>query len=83
MSNDDKKVDEVHETTSEEPIENEAHEEMAEFEDTINKISEKDIYKELKQRIPKYMLPKEICILDDIPLNVNGKIDRVYLKKLK
>ena len=43
MSNDDKKVDEVHETTSEEPIENEAHEEMAEFEDTINKISEKDI----------------------------------------
>ena len=35
MSNDDKKVDEVHETTSEEPIENEAHEEMAEFDSSI------------------------------------------------
>lgn len=50
---------------------------------TSKKLSEKDIYMELKQRIPKYMLPKEICILDDIPLNVNGKIDRVYLKKLQ
>ena len=35
MSNDDKKVDEVHETTSEEPIENAAHGEMAEFEDSL------------------------------------------------
>ena len=52
MSNDDKKVDEVNETTSEEPIENEAHEEMTEFEDTIQEISEKDIHKgvDLKNR---------------------------------
>ncbi|MGM9965364.1 MAG: VanW family protein [Clostridium sp.] len=56
MSNDDKKVDEVHETTSEEPIENEAHEEMAEFEDTINKISEKDIYKDVDLKNKKFMI---------------------------
>ena len=54
MSNDDKKVDEVHEITSEEPIENEAHEEMAEFEDTINKISEKDIYKDVDLKNKKF-----------------------------
>lgn len=28
------------------------------------------------------MLPKVIRIMDDIPLNVNGKIDRVYLKSI-
>ena len=56
MSNDDKKVDEVHETTSEEPIENEAHEEIAEFEDTINKISEKDIYKDVDLKNKKFKI---------------------------
>ena len=45
-------------------------------------ISEKYIYFELKQKVPKYMLPKVIKILKDIPLNVNGKLDRVWLKKI-
>lgn len=46
MSNDDKKVDEVKETTSEEPIENKAHQEKAEPEDSMQRISEKDIHKD-------------------------------------
>lgn len=45
-------------------------------------ITEKTIYAELKKKVPKYMMPKVIKILDDIPLNVNGKIDRVWLNKI-
>lgn len=45
-------------------------------------LTEKQIYTELKNKVPKYMLPKVIRIMEDIPLNVNGKIDRVYLKKM-
>lgn len=43
-------------------------------------LSEKQIYAELKRKVPKYMLPKVIKILDEIPLNANGKLDRVWLK---
>ena len=44
--------------------------------------SEKDIYNFLKGRIPKYMLPSKIFILNNLPLNANGKIDRKELKKI-
>lgn len=49
---------------------------------TSKEITEKMIYAELKQKVPKYMMPKVIKILEDIPLNVNGKIDRVWLNKI-
>lgn len=42
-------------------------------------ISEKDIYKCLQAKIPKYMLPVNIILVDIMPLNFNGKIDRVKL----
>ncbi|NLL79117.1 MAG: amino acid adenylation domain-containing protein [Clostridiales bacterium] len=48
---------------------------------TSKAILEKEIYNELKEKIPKYMMPKVIRILEDIPLNVNGKLDRVWLNK--
>lgn len=44
------------------------------------RLSEKKIYEELKTKIPKYMLPKVIKVLEEIPLNANGKLDRVWLK---
>jgi amino acid adenylation domain-containing protein len=47
-----------------------------------NDLSEKSIYKSLQSKIPKYMLPSIIKILDEMPLNINGKIDRVKLKNL-
>ena len=34
---------------------------------------------ELKKLIPSYMIPRKIIILDEFPLNVNGKIDRKVL----
>lgn len=48
---------------------------------TSKAIMEKEIYNELKKKLPKYMMPKVIRILEDIPLNVNGKLDRVWLNK--
>lgn len=44
-------------------------------------IGEKEIYRHMKTKIPKYMLPSEIIIRDELPLNVNGKIDRIKLKE--
>lgn len=49
---------------------------------TSQGLSEKQIYKSLTSKIPKYMLPAHIRILDEMPLNINGKIDRVTLKAL-
>ncbi|MFQ8600862.1 MAG: AMP-binding protein [Oscillospiraceae bacterium] len=34
------------------------------------------IKKELRSKIPSYMIPRKIVILDKFPLNTNGKIDR-------
>lgn len=45
-------------------------------------LTDKEVYKELKSRIPGYMLPSKIHRLDSMPLNINGKIDRVYLNGL-
>lgn len=44
-------------------------------------ISEKEIYLCLKERLPKYMLPSVIYRKNKLPLNANGKIDRLVLKK--
>jgi len=44
-------------------------------------LNEKEIYVLLKNKIPRYMLPAEIIILEELPQNVNGKIDRVRLKE--
>lgn len=35
----------------------------------------------IKERLPRYMLPKRIFMLDKFPLNVNGKVDRKQLLK--
>lgn len=37
------------------------------------------IKKDLGQKIPIYMVPKKIVFIDELPLNVNGKIDRKKL----
>ena len=44
-------------------------------------ITDKSVYRELKSRIPGYMLPSKINRLEKMPLNINGKIDRSVLKR--
>ncbi|MCT4596771.1 MAG: amino acid adenylation domain-containing protein [Vallitalea sp.] len=46
----------------------------------VEEQNEKQIYEQLTKLIPKYMLPSIIIIMDNLPMNANGKIDRVYLK---
>lgn len=40
------------------------------------------IIKTLNKTLPVYMLPNKKIKLDKMPLNLNGKIDRVKLKEL-
>lgn len=40
------------------------------------------VKKKIKRKIPKYMVPTKYIEMDEIPLNLNGKIDRNYLKSL-
>lgn len=46
------------------------------------KKSQKEILISLSDKLPKYMLPNRFILLDEMPLNINGKIDRVKLKEL-
>lgn len=48
---------------------------------TEKNVNEKGIYIKLKEKLPKYMLPSTIKIINEMPLNPNGKIDRNRLKK--
>lgn len=43
--------------------------------------SEKDIINLVKDRIPVYMFPEVVVHLMQMPFNLNGKIDRIELKK--
>jgi acyl-coenzyme A synthetase/AMP-(fatty) acid ligase len=36
----------------------------------------------MSTRLPGYMLPKKVIMLEEIPLNTNGKVDRKVLSKL-
>lgn len=47
----------------------------------VGNIGEDDLRKYLNILVPEYMLPNEYIKLDVMPLNMNGKIDRVKLKE--
>lgn len=47
-----------------------------------HKINVEFIEKTMAARLPKYMIPDQIEILDSIPLTANGKIDRKALKEI-
>lgn len=45
-------------------------------------ISKKNIVKELSNRLPDYMIPQKILWVRDMPLTINGKVDKQYLYNL-
>ena len=46
-----------------------------------SKINEKHIKEQLSKKLPKYMIPKKIIQIDEMPMTNNGKIDRKVLEK--
>ena len=44
--------------------------------------AERDVINLVKERIPVYMFPEVIVHLKTMPFNMNGKIDRIELKKM-
>ena len=42
----------------------------------------KDLNEALAEKLPDYMMPKRLVLMDELPLNPNGKIDRAGLKSL-
>ena len=42
---------------------------------------EKELTKQLKTKLPRYMLPNRLYRVDKLPFTANGKIDRVALKR--
>lgn len=49
---------------------------------TVNDSQKLDIINMIKDKIPVYMYPEVIIQLKDMPYNMNGKIDRIELKKM-
>ncbi len=45
-------------------------------------MKKEEINQQLKEMIPEYMLPGKVIVMDKMPMNANGKIDRVRLKEL-
>lgn len=52
------------------------------WKDKAKKISDSQITKNIEKSLEKSFLPKFIITLDELPLNKNGKVDRVILQKL-
>ncbi len=44
-------------------------------------VTSKDVTAHLKTLLPAFMIPRKIVVLENFPLQFNGKIDRVGLKK--
>lgn len=51
------------------------------YESSNSGLSKVDIIMQISKLVPKYMVPSTIIKVDKMPLNPNGKIDRILLKK--
>lgn len=48
----------------------------------VGDITEGDLIKALKTKLPRYMLPNKVNRLEEMPFTANGKIDRVRLTQM-
>ena len=49
----------------------------------VGELQAEELMIQLKEQLPRYMLPNHIQKLDEMPLLPNGKIDRTFLRELK
>lgn len=47
----------------------------------VGDLSARQVADDLKKRLPRYMLPNSIEVLEAMPLTSNGKINRKLLKE--
>lgn len=47
-----------------------------------NKNVEKILHEYLGKKLPEYMVPGKILVMEQLPLSVNGKVDRKALRKI-
>jgi acyl-coenzyme A synthetase/AMP-(fatty) acid ligase len=40
------------------------------------------VFQSLKATLPEYMIPSDIKVINEIPLNQNGKADRIKLTEI-
>lgn len=48
----------------------------------VGDVEKRELTTELKERLPRYMIPNAIVKLDSLPLTPNGKMDRLKLEEL-
>ena len=46
----------------------------------LEEIAASDVRKQMKEKLPVYMVPTKLIQVDEMPLNKNGKTDRNYFK---
>lgn len=45
-------------------------------------VEKDEITEKLKALLPDYMIPNKVKMLDEMPMNLNGKVDRARLKEM-
>ncbi len=46
-----------------------------------SKLDARDIQNILRKKLSNYMLPKKVVVMESLPINANGKINRQQLKE--
>lgn len=49
--------------------------------DSAMALSRATLLTQLSQRIPQYLCPRKVCFIDRVPINSNGKRDRIILQR--
>ncbi len=62
---------------------NDSFGQIVSFVSTSVTMTENQVIADLKQLVPDYMVPRKLFVMEYLPKNKNGKIDRVALKALK
>jgi len=64
------------------PVNNGSADGIVAFLSGLQRVDEQSVLEGCRTLLPSYMVPKRICLIDDWPLNANGKIDRKKLQEM-